>query len=438
MPESLFKREANSASAVNDSALTECRDQVIASLTRYTEHGPTTGTTCYVWPSSECPVGCGHCNYAAPMSLNRLSRYSVARDPAPVLKLMNGMGLWKAVLSGGGEPMVEPEFCERFVHEVDSPGLEEIELITSAHFAADEDETGRRVRSLVDAWRTRPAHLARANFTIRISLDWFHAQRIGVEPAARVIRLLGEDGLRDVGCYVRSVLLGGDSTTEKLAAALGGELTEMDDYQRRIHLPDGRTVLVYFKNLIVEGRMNQRKLSRLPVSLPEQSLAEVFGRRFETEQGKSVPARTYNGPQVRHLEGLACLIEDDGRVRILEGNDPHRCPNVRRTDDWEQAIEYLYADPLTVYLVDNGPQDLARLLADEFPDSLRMAADTNQLYHLTELLLAEPDRRLYATLRALEIHLAEGRVTADRETVERAWALFSARSEQRPPGTGRD
>src|SRR5262249_9212290 len=99
---------------------------------------------------------------------------------------------------------------EQFVHEIDSPVLEEIELITSAHFAEDDDETRGRVHGLVRAWRTRPAQLAKANFTIRISLDWFHAQRIGVEPAARVIRMLGEDDLRDVGCYVRSVLLGDD------------------------------------------------------------------------------------------------------------------------------------------------------------------------------------------------------------------------------------
>jgi hypothetical protein len=342
------------------------------------------------------------------------------------MRLMNGMGLWKAVLSGGGEPMVEPEFCERFVHEIDSPVLEEIELITSAHFAESDDETRRRVHSLVRAWRTRPAGLAQASFTIRISLDWFHAQRIGVGPAARVIRLLGEDDLRSVGCYIRSVLLDDDQTIPKLAASLGGSLGPLRDYQQEILLPDGRVILVYYKNLIIDGRMNHLKMARLPVSLPVQSRADVFGKRFEDDRGRQVPARTYNGPTVRHLDGLACLIDDDGRVRILEGNDPNRCPNVRETDDWAQAISYLYADPVTVYLVDNGPQELAGLLSDAFPEAAGLAADTNQLYHLTELLLAAPQTRLYATLRALQVHLAEKRIDGpDPGLVDRAWTMLA-------------
>ncbi|WP_326551089.1 hypothetical protein [Micromonospora sp. NBC_01813] len=359
------------------------------------------------------------------MSLDRLTRYTVARDPEPVLRVMNGMRLWKAVLSGGGEPMVEPEFCERFVNEIDSPDLEEIELITSAHFAADAAETRRRLSGLVDAWRTRGSHLTTAAFAIRISLDWFHAQRIGVEPAARVIEMLGESEMSDVGCYLRSVLLDGDSTMPDLAKRLGGELSALEDYQQEIRLPDGRSVLVYYKNLIVEGRMNQRKLNRLPVSLPTESHADVFGKRFVDDAGKHVPARTYNGPTVKHLDGLACLILDDGSVRILEGNDPRRCPDVRRVSGWDDAITFLYADPITVYLVDEGPQSLAGLIAPAFPEAVRVASDTNQLYHLTELLLDTPQKRMYAMLRALDLHMAEGRVTGDAALLHQAWTMLA-------------
>jgi hypothetical protein len=424
MPDSLFRQTLPMPGRA-PSPLQRLRDAIIDSLPTYAEHGPAHASTCYVWPSSECPVGCGHCNYAAPMSVDRLARYSVARDPEPVLRVMNSMGLWKAVLSGGGEPMVEPEFCERFVHEIDSPNLEEIELITSAHFAADDAETRLRVHRLVEAWRTRAPGLAKASFSVRISLDWFHAQRIGVEPAARVIKLLSEPGMQDVGCYIRSVLLDNDNTFVDLAERLGGELTEVADYQQQIIVPNGRTILVYHKNLIIEGRMNQRKLGRLPITVPNASRADVFGKRFLGEDGKHVPARTYNGPQVRHLDGLACLIDDDGKARILEGNDVHRCADVREMRDWPQAVAYLYADPITVYLVDHGPQALAALISDAFPDSATMAADTNQLYHLAELLLSTPERRLYAMLRVLQLHVAEGRITVDAGLLDTAWTALA-------------
>jgi hypothetical protein len=362
------------------------------------------------------------------VSLAGLDRYSVARDPESVLRVMNSMGLWKAVLSGGGEPMVEPAFCERFVNEIDSPHLAEIELITSAHFAVGAEATEAAVRRLVAAWRSRRPELASASFSIRVSLDWFHAQRIGVEPAARVIQLLGADDLRDVSCYIRSVLLADDMTFEQLADQLGGRLTELRDYQQELLLPDGRAILIYYKNLIVDGRMNQRKFARLPVRLPVESRAEVFGQRFVDPQGKHIPARVYNGPQVRHLEGLACLIEDDGKARILEGNDPGRCVDVRTLANWEEGARFLYADPITVYLVDSGPVALAGLLADAFPEAARVAADTNQLYHLTELLLTTPERRLYATLRVLELHQAEARMQPGPEVdrlVDRGWGLLA-------------
>ncbi|MFD5315826.1 hypothetical protein [Streptomyces sp. NPDC127098] len=432
MPESIFKRNSEPGLSPELHALDRCRSEIIDVLPPYAWHGPTRAATCYVWPSSECPVGCGHCNYASPVSLGQITRYSVARDPEPVMRVMNSMGLWKAVLSGGGEPMVEPEFCELFVHEIDSPDLREIELITAAHFATDGASARAHVNRLVRAWRTRSTDRHAADFTIRISLDWFHAQRIGVEAAAQVITLLGEDDYRDVGCYIRSVLLDGDTTMARLSERLRGRLTDLHDYQQKILLPDGREILIYYKNLIVDGRMTQRKMSRLPVSVPRESRADIFGKRFLNDAGKHVPARVYNGPQVRHLDGLACLIEDDGNIRILEGSDVNRSPNVRTVRDWDEAVTMLYADPLTVYLVDNGPLELAHLLAESFPEAARLAADTNQLYHLSEVLMASPDRRLYATLRALELHEAEGRVRVDHATTDRGWSLLARHGVTRP------
>jgi hypothetical protein len=427
MPLSVLALEKRTrAMTAEDRALVQLREDILDVLPPYAEHGPTNASTCYVWPSAFCPVGCAHCNYAAPHSKGNLARYSVADDPEPLMRILNSMGLWKAVLSGGGEPMVEPGFCELFINRVNSPQLGEIELITSAHFASSLAETRERLMGLVVAWRSRSPDLARANFTIRISLDWFHAERIGVEPTARVVTLLGEAPFSDVQCYIRSVLLENDSTIHHLANRLGARIGKIEDYEQELLLPDGRTILVYYKNLIVDGRMSYRKLERLPVGIPVESRASVFRQRFLDSRGKHVPARVYNGPEVRHLDGLACLIEDNGTIKINDGTDPYRAVNVRDFAAWDDAVAALYADPLTVFLVDNGPEPLAELLADAFPDARTVAADTNQLYHLTDRLLATADRRLYAMLRVLEMHIAEGRMSIDQRLLDGAWAALKS------------
>jgi hypothetical protein len=414
MPESPYRQSIHLAPTPAD----RLRNALLASLGRYPQYWPMTASTCYVWPSIECPVGCGHCNYASPVSASKIQKSRVVAESTSLIRIVNGMGLWKAVLSGGGEPMVEADFCAQFVSEVDSPNLAEIELITGAHFADSEAATYASLSQLVGAWRGRSGTLARAKFMVRLSVDWFHAQRIGVEPAANIIRMLGEPEFADVHCYIRSVLLDNDPTIKQLADNLNASLSELRDYQQTINLPDGRQVLVYSKNLIVEGRMNTRKLSRLPVGLPRESRAEEFGQRFRRPDGKHVPARTYNGPQVRHLDGLACLIDDQGMLRILEGSDVNRSAYIGDFGSWAEAIQFLYQDPLTVFLVENGPAALAALMADGFPDSKRFASDTNQLYHLTELLLSSPERRLFATLKVLANHQELGWQQVESDLLE--------------------
>ena len=422
MPESVFKLEASHPHPEQD-PLHLARFDLVDGDASGPGGPPITASTCYVWPAAHCPVGCGHCNFAAPPSVAGLDRYSVAADPRGVVDFVNGMGLWKAVLSGGGEPMTEPEFCRYFIANVDSPDLDEIELITSAHFATDPHQARRELTGLAEAWRSRSSDLAPASFTVRLSLDWFHVQRLGLDHAQHLIDLLGEDEFADIGFYIRSVLLDGDTSMEELAGRLGATLSDMDDYQRVLRLPNGRGVTVYFKNLILDGRMTQRKLNRLPVDLPDQSRAGNFSNACDP-QGHHVPARIYNGPTVKHLEGLACIIEDDGAVKILEGNPPDRYPTVKSHPTWTQAIEFLYRDPLTRFLVDGGPEALAQLVEPEFPGSVAVTEDTNQLYYLTDRILSDSRRLLTATLLVLH---QEGRElgASAREHVEASMRLLS-------------
>ena len=403
MPKSVFlHRSLDSAMDATSNVAILQRNALLSCLPERRPDGPVRASTCYVWPTSDCPVGCSHCNFAAPPQSSALGRYRIADHLPEVLQVVNGMHLWKAVLSGGGEPMVEPEFCRAFIQGVDSPCLEEIELITSGQFASSDRAADEQLDQLIGAWRARPGRLHPAELCIRLSLDWFHARRIGIEPAVRIVHALGQSQRSDVTCYVRSVLLENDTTIEEFAAALGGQLGPVSDYQRDLALPDGRHILIYYKNLIFDGRMTRRRMSNLPVKMHSDSHVSAFGERFRRADGRHVPARVYNGPEVRQLDGLACVVEDDGAIKILEGNDPNRYPKLSSFGSWEAVIRYLYADPLTGYLVNHGPEGLAGLISDEYPEAVTHVTDTNQLYYLVDRILADPVTALYATLKTIQ------------------------------------
>lgn len=407
VPESIVRQHVRSQAARDDVSreAVSAREDLLAALPKYADPGPSFASTCYVWPTDDCSVGCAHCNFASPRSSRAVDRYRIADDADRTLELVNRMGLWKAVLSGGGEPMEEPAFCERFIADVDSARLAEIELITSAAFATSEADTARVLERLHSAWRTRGSDKAQAGFTVRLSVDWFHAKRLGIEPVARVLRALGDPTYADVGCYLRSVWLDNDSTITDLAHELGARLGTVEDYCQVMTLPDGRDVLVYYKNLILDGRMTSRRLQSLPVSVPEAAQAHVFGERFRSATGKQVPARVYNGPEVVQLDGLACVLEASGGIKILEGNHPHRFPSLRDTTSWAGALEYLYRDPLTVALVRDGPEGLVELVADRYPHVRDASVTTNQLYYLSDRILDDPVVALLATVRAVEEHV---------------------------------
>jgi hypothetical protein len=361
-----------------------------------------------------CPVCCAHCNFASPTRRGDKAANRVARHPARVIDFVNTLGSWKVVLSGGGEPMSEPDFVHQFIAEVRPLGLREIEIITSGMFGGGND-SGHAVRELTRTFAGRP-DAATLAFKLRLSVDRFHADRIGLDPIVRIIETACRPGLDTVvGVYIRSVLIEGDETIDRLAARLAATLTPLIDFQQQLILPNGTEIPVYYKNLIVDGRMSWKALQRSGLQPHPAALAPRFVQRFLDPSGRHVPARTYNGPTVKHLAGLALIVEHDGAVKILEGNAPDRVPSLF-THNWDECLDYLYADPLTILLIEEGPLALAELLKEDVPGALSLLAQTNQLYYLADKLLADPMIRLAATGRTLHAQAGAGRMplTEDR------------------------
>lgn len=397
------------------------RHQILHALHTYQHPGPSHVGAVYVSPTKFCHVGCDHCNFASlPMRAVPGSRDAFHTMPSQtrLLEFVNQLQAWKVVLSGGGEPLLEPAMVERFIEQVTSERLEEIEVVTSGFWGKTPAAAQKVLARLAHAYHRR-ASTSHAKFFLRLSVDWFHRQSLGLAPIEEILRVLDRPDFADIHCYIRSVLLLDDSTMEDLATAVGAQLGPLADYQQLLTLPSGRQIPVYYKNLILDGRLSQQNLGLFPVKPSPVASANVFSDRFRDTAGRFIPGLTYGGPIVRHLDGVALDIEHDGSVRILEATAPDNVPSLY-THDWPAAREMLYTDPLTIYLLEDGPEALAALMQDFHADTVRVAKSTNQLYFMVNKLLNTPDARLWATVNVLLLHRERGRYFFDDHLLQEA------------------
>lgn len=319
--------------------------------------------------------------------------------------------------------MEEVPFVLDFVERVHTSELAEIEIITSGMFAKDSASCSAVLNDLLRALQRR-RDASRVSFTLRLSVDWFHARRIGLSPIVHILKQLRAPEFAAINVYLRSVLIENDSTMSSLAALLGGSLTDIDDYQQWLSLPDGRSILVYYKNLIVDGRLSWQTLKRIGVAPDRRATADLFSRRFLNRNGRHIPARTYNGPRPEILDGVALIVEHDGSVKILEGTAPDRVPCLFERC-WDECLDYMYADPVTVFLLEEGPDALAELMLDVNPMATQIAAETNQLYYIVDKLLASPTDRLFAMARILQFHARTGRLAVPSAILGRCRRIVS-------------
>lgn len=406
------------------------RQDILQELDPYPEWTNLPVGTVYISPTKWCPVGCEHCNFASlPARGAQRTRESFhsADAQARLLRFVNQLDAWKIVLSGGGEPLLEPALVERLIESAETARLEEIEVVTSGMWGKTPASALKVLTRLARAYRRR-AHPSAVKLVLRLSVDWFHRQAMGLTPILHILRLLDTPEFSDIDCYIRSVLLQNDTTIQALALAIQGELSPLIDYQQTLTLPGGRRILVYAKNLILDGRLNRQKLATLPVALPPASAISEFSRRLRGSTGRFIPGLTYSGPVVRHHWGLSLDILHDGGIRILETTAPDNVPSLYE-EDWPTARARLLADPLTIYLLEDGPEALAGLMQEIRPDALQLAQDTNQLYFIVEKLLNTADARLWATVQVLLLQRARGSSYFDdhllREAIQYLQAIES-------------
>ncbi len=397
------------------------RQDILQALDPYPPFAHLPVGTVYISLTKWCPVGCEHCNFAslpARRAQGMRDSFHSADAQTHLLHFVNQLDAWKIVLSGGGEPLLEPALVERLLEHAETGRLEEIEVVTSGMWGKTSAAALRMLMRLTDAYHRR-AHPSTVKLVLRLSVDWFHRQSMGMAPILHILRLLDTPDFRETDCYIRSVLLQNDTTIQDLALAVQGELSLLTDYQQTLTLPGGRRILIYYKNLILDGRLNWQKLAALPVKLPSTSLIGEFSKRLRSSSGRLIPGLTYSGPVVRHHWGLSLDILHNGEIRLLEATAPDNVPSLYEVD-WLAARARLLADPLTIYLLEDGPEALAELMQEIRPDAQRIAQETNQLYFIVEKLLDTADARLWATVNVLRLQRKRGSRRFDDDLLHEA------------------
>lgn len=295
--------------------------------------------TAFVWPTENCSVGCAHCNFA---SLPRRPGVSGDRalEPTQLVAWLAGAGARRLTLCGGGEPLDEPDFCAAAIRCAQDAGLA-VAVYTGGRSLSDP----RPPEDYIRAWH------GSGEFWLRLSLDAFHADRLGVEVIADWITKCAELA-PDWRVTLRTLRVDGDRSVDDLAALLGATRRGPG----RLDLPSGRTLVVERMAYIVDGRGSLGLLERRGLTLPAEDAARIVpwqrlaGRTRHL--GRVLSRRLTVGSRHVDLE-----IHADATVHVLESQPfDHR---LRLTEhSWAAMRDSYYRDPM-VHAVAAGGLDLA-------------------------------------------------------------------------------
>ena len=362
---------------------------------------PRHASTVYIWPTETCSIGCAHCNFASPLLSRRAGYRRVAERPIEVARFVDEMTPWKVAFSGGGEPLDESQAVFEMISAFTAREIHEVEVITGGNFGGSADQAESMFADLLGAW-SRSSVSSHASLKLRLSIDSYHVHQLGIENYTRILHAyeaIVRPGILDM--YIRSVVESDDDHFGQVARAMGAEVIDQDRYHSVLRLISGTEIPIYRKNLILDGRLGGRRGRAARETLPDASLISEFGATLSLHDGQHVPARTYNGPSPTMLDGLACVIENQGSLKVLEGNSPDRVPNIFERS-WNEALDFLYRDPITHFLVERGPFALDELLEGSgAPAARQVASQTNQLYYIVDRVLADARHRSLATIGAL-------------------------------------
>ncbi|GGK31730.1 radical SAM protein [Salinarimonas ramus] len=400
-------------------ALRALRSQVLPLIDPEAQPLPSHPHTAFAWPTRLCSIGCAHCSFGARRT-GRPETRRVAEHADGLVEWLVAAKARRLVICGGGEPLDEPAFVEDALRRCAERSLP-VELYTAGISLLHRTPAADVIAGL------RRAHAgATTPLAVRLSVDAFHEERIGLEPVAQWIedqeRLAPEWRLS-----LRGIRVVGDGSIERLAARLGAELERSAKGTGWMTLRSGRKLLCEWKGFVLENRGSLDVLASRGLTLPEPE-RDTLARVIPDQDGRGV-GRPFSARLTVTHRRIDLEIHSCGTVNILESQATDL--RMRFLDhSWDEMRSAYFRDPLLHRIVVRDLPGIAELIAAarkagvggrSVPAfSLQNLRDDDVLNAITALALVQrigdftyPPQALEAAQRVVEAYgLASGAAAA--------------------------
>jgi hypothetical protein len=368
---------------------------ICASLTRY------------------CSVGCRFCFFKSPRAFRKkvpddaFSADGVER----LLRFIADANVGYLLISGGGDPLDERRHALRLIGEARA---DSIVIVTSGNWARSLPAAARYLDAIYRSFRSRstPAHL-----TIRLSLDEFHGEALGLAPAQNLLQLFRERHRDDADFRFKIHTLLNDPLAEQFlrnggfqrlgAAQIAGAGDECRSSikisPRQEYYADGdgfRLCVNYAKLFLSDEYVDLYDRDSLDRRL------RVFQRDLdESEHGN--PARVHN---LDNSLGLDFWISYNGAVTTWGNQMPDNRFSVYR-DSYGDVVRKTFCDPASLAFLEWGVAYRDSVLGEVNPRAVLLARAVNIRDFVGDILFEDARDRLYFSIRALQDFLREGYVS---------------------------
>ena len=309
----------------------------------------------FVWPTELCSIACAHCSFGS-LKAGGPKQRLLAEHPEALVQWFADAGGTKLVVCGGGEPLDEPEFVVRTIAACSGSGIG-FEVYTSGTSLLHPASVEEYIEVWGKAWRsgTQPSR----PFGVRLSVDSFHEERIGLEPVAEWIQGI-ERHAPGWRVSVRSIRVEREQSVARLAALLGAHIQPIRQWSAWMVLPSGRRIFVEWKGFVFEGRGRNRVLQKRGMSLTARDAAALEPLLTEFDADADL-GRPLSAPLTVTHRRLDLEVHADCVVHILEA----QAPDLRLSlldHSWEQMKAVYYRDPILHRVIEGGLPAVAELI----------------------------------------------------------------------------